>query len=604
MRTAVRNRSEPDDIQPAADMPGDPFHIDSPPGAPLRRAALTAARPFLSWVLGLGTYRTLYRRVQATPDQPFESLALEALNIPLDCSPSDVDVIPRRGPLMVASNHPHGALDGLVLLAMMRRARSDVRLLANHLLARVPELRELCFFVDPFDGPSATARSRSGLRAAHMWLRGGGALVMFPAGEVAHRRLPDGTYADSPWHETVARLALMSGAQVLPAYIEGANSRLFYAAGRLHPAFRTVLLARELLKKRGFAATVRVGRPTAARDLASGPHAAALATQAVRTRVDRLASHGPVEPASDRADAIASEIANLPAESCLVESGALRVFCTEAGQIPATLDQIGRLRERAFRAVGEGTDRELDLDAFDARYLHLFSWDGERRRIVGAYRIGRTDEILATHGVEGLYTRTLFRYDWRLIERLSPALELGRSFVRPEYQRNHNALLLLWRGIGRFVVRNPQYRVLFGPVSISARYSDSSRGMLRSFLEQNHMDRSLAELVQAVNPQLLKPAPSPSTSIVPRTIDEANRLIANLESDGKGMPVLLRQYLKLNARLIGFNVDPDFGSALDALMLVDLTTIDPSVLARYLGREGASQFLAFERGTRHGSAAA
>lgn len=523
-------------------MPGDPFHIDSPPGAPLRRAALTAARPFLSWVLGLGTYRTLYRRVQARPDRPFESLALDALNIRLDCSPSDIDVIPRRGPLVVASNHPHGALDGLVLLATMRRARSDVRLLANHLLARIPELRELCFFVDPFDGPSAAARSRSGLRAAHMWLRGGGALVMFPAGEVAHRRLPDGTCADSPWHETVARLALMSGAQVLPAYVEGTNSWLFHAAGRLHPAFRTVLLPRELLKKRGCPATVRLGRPTAARDLVSGPHAAALATQAVRARVDRRVSDGPVEPASDRADAIASEIANLPAESCLVESGAFRVFCAEARQIPATLDEIGRLRERAFRAVGEGTGREL---------------------------------------------------------------ELGRSFVRLECQRNHNALLLLWKGIGRFVVLHPQYRILFGPVSISARYSDSSHGMLRAFLEQNHMDHSLGELVEAINPHLVKPDPAPpSPSIVPRTIDEANRLIANLESDGKGMPVLLRQYLKLNARLIGFNVDPAFGGALDALMMVDLTTIDPSVLMRYLGREGAGQFLAFERRARHGSAAA
>lgn len=585
-------------------MPNDPFHIDSPPGTPLRRAALTAARPFLAWVLGLDTYRTLYRQVQLTPDRPFENVALEALDIRLDVSPSDIDVIPRRGPLVVASNHPHGALDGLVLLATMRQVRSDVRLLANRLLACIPELRELCFFVDPFDGPSAAARSRSGLRAAEAWLRGGGALVVFPAGEVAHRCLPDGTCADSPWHATVARLALMSGAQVLPASIAGTNSRLFYAAGRLHPAFRTVLLARELLKKRGCPATVRLGLPIAARDLAGGPHAALQATQAVRTRVERLAQHTSVDPASDRADSIASEIAGLPAESCLVESGAFRVFCAEAQQIPATLGEIGCLRERAFRAVGEGTGRDLDLDAFDARYLHLFSWDGERRRIAGAYRIGRTDEILATHGVEGLYTRTLFRYDRRLIERLSPALELGRSFVRPEYQRNHNALLLLWKGIGRFVVRHPRYRVLFGPVSISARYSDSSHGMLRAFLEQNHMDRSLADLVEAMNPQLVKPEPAPSTSIVPRTIDDANRLIANLEADGKGMPVLLRQYLKLNARLIGFNVDPDFGGALDALMRVDLTAIDPTVLARYLGREGASQFLAFERQARHGSVAA
>jgi len=395
----------------------------------------------------------------------------------------------------------------------------------------------------------------------------------------------------------------------MPAFIEGVNSRCFYAAGRVHPALRTALLARELLKKRGRAITVRLAQPLAARDLAGATDDAAKATHVIRSAVeglrhlDRLPAPSRVEGKADaptksdvvsgltRTDSIATEIARLSNQSCLVASGAFQVFCTEATQIPSALREIGRLREVTYRAVGEGTGRNVDLDEFDDRYLHLFSWDLDRRQIVGAYRIGQTDRILATHGVEGLYTRTLFRYDERLITRLSPALELGRSFVRAEYQKNYNALLLLWKGIGQFVVRHPEYRILFGPVSISARYCDSSHRLLMAFLQQNHLDRDLAELVEAINPSAVKPATSVSSAI-PQSIEEANRLVTQAEADGKGVPILLRQYLKLNARLIGFNVDPHFGDALDALMMVDLTAVDSAILNRYLGRQEAADFLA------------
>jgi len=207
---------------------------------------------------------------------------------------------------------------------------------------------------------------------------------------------------------------------------------------------------------------------------------------------------------------------------------------------------------------------------------------------------------MMAEGVDGLYTRTLFRYDERLIARLSPALELGRSFVRAEYQKNYNALLLLWKGIGRFVATHPQYRVLFGPVSISCRYSDSSHRLLMAFLQQNHLNRDLAALVEAINPRVMNPAP---TQAIPRSIEEANRLVTEAEGDGKGVPILLRQYLKLNAKLLGFNVDPHFGDALDALMLVDLTTVDAAILNRYLGRQEAARFLARHRASMSAHAA-
>lgn len=576
-------------------MPDDPFAIDAHPldgparvaGAavrsPARRAAETVARPFLSRLLALNACRALYDRVRIA-GAPFERAVLDALGVRIECADADVDLIPQHGAVVLAANHPHGALDGLVLLALAHRVRPDVRLLANHVLARIPELEPLCFFVDPFGGPAAAARSRAGLRAAHLWLRGGGALVAFPAGEVAHDAVDGGPApADSPWSATVARLGLATGAQVVPAFIEGRNSRLFYFAGRLHPRLRTALLPRELLWKKGVSVRVRLGLPVATRDLSDQPQAA---TAAIRRQVERLTGD-----ISSSSSAIAAEVAQLPGEQCLAASGALRACWATSEQIPCTLREIGRLREAAFGAAGEGTGRSVDLDVFDGRYQHLFVWDEERRLVVGAYRFGRTDEILSRHGVDGLYTRTLFHYDDRLFRELPPALELGRSFVRAEYQRSPFALLLLWKGIGRFVVRHPQYRVLFGAVSISRRYDDGTRARLMAFLEHNHRS-VLAPFVRPLNART--PA-IPVHESVPRTVDEADRLIAALEADGKGMPVLLRQYLKLNARLIGFNLDPTFGDALDALMMVDLASVERGILCRYMGAEGAAAFLAHHR---------
>ncbi len=575
-------------------MQSNPFHIDTLHDSRLGQLATRVARPLLSRLLALPAYRALYARAQELPsDRPFELRALEALEIQPRYAPAELAGLPRQGPLIVAANHPHGALDGLLLAAALRTVRNDVRVLTNHLLARIPELSELCYFVDPFGGRDAAARSRSGLRAAHVWLRRGGALVIFPAGEVAHTPHGAGTYADSEWQPTVGRLAQAARARIVPAFIEGSNSAAFYAAGQLHASLRTALLARELLKQRGRRATVRFGAALPPVSAVSDDPSAI--TRSIRRAVDELAR--PRAATSDETTPrVSDEVEHLPADSLLVESGTFQVFVARAAQIPAALREIGRLREVSYRLVGEGTGHDIDLDRFDEHYLHLFSWDREARQIVGAYRIGQTDRITATTGIDGLYTRTLFTYDDRLVAKLSPALELGRSFVRPEYQKNYNALLLLWKGIGQFVVRHPEYRVLFGPVSISARYSDRSQRLLMAFLRQNHLDRDLATLVSAINPSTINPAPD---GAVPASVDDANRMIAATDGGSTGVPILLRQYLKLNARLIGFNVDPSFGDALDALMMVDLAAVEPAILNRYLGRQEAVRFLA-----RHATAQA
>ena len=291
-----------------------------------------------------------------------------------------------------------------------------------------------------------------------------------------------------------------------------------------------------------------------------------------------------------------AEIDALPPEQRLVDRGRFHVYCAHAGQIPWALQEIGRLRELTFRAVGEGTGRCSDIDLFDAFYLHLFVWDARAAAIAGAYRLGLVDQILARHGKRGLYTHTLFKYRTRMLDSLSPAIELGRSFVRAEYQRSFAPLLLLWAGIGQFVERSPQYAVLFGPVSISARYAPASRRLIVEYLSAHRIHPRLAREVTPRQPFHASPRtaePSGAISPTPEGIDELSRRIAQIEHDGKGVPVLLRQYLQLGGRLLAFNLDRDFADALDGLIMVDLREVEEAVLARYMGKRGAAAFRAY-----------
>lgn len=582
------------DIQLPSTMPPWTLDLTGHVTSTTSRTAMTAVWPLLSRGLGLRQLERLYRQIPAASADRFADLALNALAVTAHCADGDISHVPATGALIVVANHPHGAVDGLALASVIRRVRPDVRLLANHWLATIPELEATCFFVDPFGRRSAVDRSHHGLRGALHWLRSGHALIVFPAGEVAHDRSNGDSPRDSDWSTTVGRLALHAAAPIVPAHIAGRNSRLFYLAGRVHPVLRTCLLPRELLKKCGTTVSIRIGPAVRTNREVAGHELTALTREATdRLAVQTLdAPRGPGDEAEARA-AIEREIAALPEDACLVRAGRFRVFCAPAERIPLTLEDIGRLRERTYRAVGEGTGRDIDLDAFDRTYLHLWSWDTEARGVVGAYRLGLADTLVSGDGVDALYTRTLFRYDRALLDRLGPSIELGRSFVREEYQRSHTALLLLWRGIGQFIARHPRYRVLFGPVTISAEYSDEARQLLMSFLEQQYGSGALAGLVTATHPPTRPPRPaSVELSVATASTEEVSRAIASLERSGAGMPVLLRHYLKLNARLLAFNVDPSFRNALDALMMVDLTRVDPSTLSRYIGAEETARYLA------------
>ncbi len=317
---------------------------------------------------------------------------------------------------------------------------------------------------------------------------------------------------------------------------------------------------------------------------------------------ESLAEHRPfdatviVPPISKRW--LAEEIEELPTPQKLLESGPYTIFVAPAKQIPNVLYEIGRLREITFRLVGEGTGESIDLSWFDYHYLHLFLWNREENELVAAYRIGATDTILPRYGLPGLYTSNLFTYEAELIDYLNPALELSRAFVRQEYQREYAALFLLWRGIGRYLVDNPRYKILFGAVSISPQYRYLSRQLMLAYLCSNYLQSDLARFAKAKNPPRAVPLPawgSKKLNIFWKDIEELSEWISAIEVDRKGAPILLRQYLRLGAKLLGFNQDKSFSNAWDGLILLDLTRSDPKLLRRYMGAEGVERFFQYHQ---------
>jgi putative hemolysin len=270
------------------------------------------------------------------------------------------------------------------------------------------------------------------------------------------------------------------------------------------------------------------------------------------------------------AAAMAREVAQLPV---LSKTSDLEVYIARAPMIPNTLREIGRLREVSFRAAGEGTGKSADLDRFDPHYLHLFAWTASKQEIVGAYRLAGTEA-----GLDGLYTATLFKYGQAFLGKMGPALELGRSFVRAEYQKGFAPLLALWKGIGNYLADNPRYTVLFGPVSISNQYQSISRELMVTFLERHASLKEWMGLVAQRNPFRKRTA----MKRLPIDVEDLSDVVADLEPSRAGLPVLLRQYLRLGGKLLGFNVDPEFADALDGLILVDLKKTEPKLLDRYL----------------------
>lgn len=599
----------------------------SPPEAEIDIVSILGTRlpPWLRWsaepagkILGLGGLNAVVRASRTGgPAEGFFGRVLDAVGMRYRVEGRDE--VPMDGPLVIVANHPFGAPEAIALADWLAKRRPDLKILANHLLERFPALAPWLIPVDPFGFRSSAARNLGPLKSALRHLRGGGALLVFPAGEVSAFHPRTGAIEDKEWTPHLGALVRAARASVLPVFFPGSNSKVFHALGMVHPLFRTAMLPREFLRWRGKEITMRVGRAIPASKLTGHEDNAAL-TRSLRMRVELLGGEsspgrrrrfpplpglpwhrksavssmadpvaGPADPAL-----LAGEVAGLGNASLLGEQGGLEVRIAKADQIPTLLREIGRLREITFRAIGEGTGKSIDLDEHDRDYLHLFLWNPAANEVAGAYRMGLTDEILARHGERGLYTTTLFRFAPGFLKRLGPAMELGRSFVTAGYQRKPHSLFLLWRGIAAFAARNPRYRLLFGPVSISNDYSQVSKDLIIQFLSARHGDRKTSRWIAARHP--FRPARyfrrhGRHYADGLGSIEEVSAVVAEFEADGKGVPVLLRQYLRMNAVMLKFNVDPNFSNVVDGLVLADLVHSERKLLARYMGETELAAYL-------------
>ena len=579
---------------------------------------------FAGKFIPLDEARELYQRVRQAP-QGFRLEALLAeMKVTLGVQHADLERIPVKGPLVAIANHPFGVLDGVALTVLLSRVRSDVKILTNSLLDGIPELHRQCIFVDPFNAPSSTDKNLKPLKQALAWLHQGGALAVFPAGEVSQWNVREAQVTDPAWSSAAARLARKTGASALPVFFCGRNSGRFQVLGLINPRLRTLFLLAEFLQQREKNIEIRIGNAIP-HDLIANLDNDDEATEYLRLRTYLLSYRGkkPISlPAKMRAALprkpqekiaaqvpprfVSNDIAALPPERLLVENAEFAVYAARAPELPHALDELGRLREVTFRAAGEGTGRATDLDRFDAYYWHLLLWNKEKKEIAGAYRAGNTDEIIRVHGIKGLYTNTVFRYDEKLFLKIGTALELGRSFVRTEYQRHYAPLLLLWKAIARFVAAHPETPVLFGAVSISNEYSGVSREMIVRYFEQRESGREFADLVHARTPfraPMLRRWDCRALCSALHGLDQLADPISDVEEDGKGLPVLLRQYAKVGGRLVGFNLDRKFSDVIDGLVIVDLRQTDAAVLERYMGKDGSAAFRRFhgleERGNPH-----
>ncbi len=535
----------------------------------------------------------------------FFLLACKYLNLQYDLC--GLENIPKEGPCVIVANHPHGLSDGLMFGDVAMRVRSDIRIVVNEFLHCVYGMRPYSITVDVYGGDAARRANMAGMRDILKWLRGGHCILVFPSGSAASYSPQDGRIIDDPWQANISALIRKTGATVVPMHISGHTGRLFQLITRIAKKHRASLLPREIKRDGRMRHSIRLGKPIEPSLFAMFPDDESLSDYfRLRSMLLRYpqaeqpsarqapARHGTPVEAPENAEVLAQEIAALPPE-CLfyeVPGNGFKVYVAEAARIPHMLHEIGVQREHTFRSVGEGTGTACDLDSYDLHYLHLFIWDSRANRLVGAYRIGKTDEILAKLGVKGIYNSCFFNIGKPALATLSQGLELGRAFIVPDYQRLPASLDSLWMGIGRYIVAHPQYRYLYGTVSISNEYSSLSRSLILSYLQQCKMSDELAAAISAYNPPRELGLLSEDARLLPTALADPRllgSLVSELEADGKSIPVLLRQYLRLGGRMAAFNVDEAFGNTLDCFVIVDVHQTPERVLQRYCGKEQAQR---------------
>ena len=543
----------------------------------------------LAEVSGLKRLERFYNEIEHLRDLDFVDAIFSKLELGLAVEDRDLEHLPREGGVVFVANHPYGAIDGLALVKVLGRVRPDLKVMANFLLQQLEPLEGRFIGVNPFE--QLTSRSSfQGMRQAMAHVKAGGALAVFPAGEVSSWRKELKVVADPRWKAPVIKMTQRAGVPVVPVWFDGANSLVFQMLGMIHPSLRTLALPKEMMRMRGRSVRMRIGNAVPPKDIAAFTSADHLASF-LRAKTYALGSGLQVKreffaplrfpqrpkevvPPMDPA-LLAAEVAGIE-DLKLNTQAEFDLYLAPSHRIPQLLREIGRLREVTFREVGEGTNKAIDLDEFDIYYDHLFLWDRNAQRLAGAYRVGDGRRIMDRYGKRGFYTFSLFRMDRRMDRVLRKSFELGRSFVVKEYQRHRLPLFMLWRGLLLHVTSNPDHRYLIGPVSISGSYSRFSRSLIMEFVEREHQDAEMASWVGPRNRFKVKREKTDRAALVEASnadLRKMDKLIADADPHEQAMPVLLKKYLLLNGKVIGFNRDPRFNDALDALMVLDLANL-------------------------------
>lgn len=553
-------------------------------------------------LMKIDRFNQLFEKVANKEGLEFIENALNELDIKIETSPEEMSRIPKKGAFVAVANHPYGGLDELILLSVISKYRPDFKLMTAPLLNTVPQLK--AHFVSfSLDEQIDKKLSSSEANIIFDYLQQGNALGLFPAGEVSHFQTSIRKIVDKEWNLIAGRFIKKSKVSVLPVHISGSNSLLFNILSLINSALGDAKLPSEMLNKKDETVTVRIGNPIRTEQLDNFDNTYQM-LRFLRAKTYALSSPLKISPffrnpfkikvnpeqiiEAVPQEKLEADLASLRADALVLTHQNYEVFVAEATEIPNILRELGRLREITFRAEGEGTNRSIDVDEYDVHYLHLFAWDKDAKKIVGAYRIGRGAELYAKFKIKGFYLNELFKIEKDFAPILKKSLEMGRSFIIEEYQGKHASLFLLWKGLLLYLRNSPEYRYLIGPVSISNNFSTLSKELMVKFIKQNHYDWELAKFVKPRKKFKPKFKSEDSEILLNQNFKNMKDLdlqISEIEATHAKMPILLKKYISQNSKIICFNIDPKFNDALDGFLIMDLQNV-PEDTIKMLDKTG------------------
>ncbi len=540
----------------------------------------------LGILLKFNKINKVYSKLYHKGGMKFINALINELEINYEISDEDLLKIPEKGSFITVSNQPYGGIDGMLLLDAITVRRPDFKVIANFLLKRIDPDCEYILPVNPFKKHEDPGTVILGIKKALEHIKAGSPLGIFPAGEVSHYNDEWTDVTDPQWQNSAIKFIKNADVPVVPVYFQGTNSRIYHLLGMINPALRAIKLPSELLNKKKKVIKIRIGNPIPVKDqkefndpfkygrfLRAKTYSLGTTLEVKKFFSYSLKRAYREEPVIDPVplEKLLLDIDKL-ASFLLFKSKNFAVYCAPSMIMPNITTEIGRLREITFRAIGEGTNRKIDIDEFDLYYNQLFVWDEEEKKIVGAYRAGKGKDIIEKYRLQGLYIHSLFRIDKNLTPILQQSIELGRSFISTEYQRKPLPLFLLWKGILYFLIKNPDYRYLIGPVSISNRFSDFSKGLIIKFIKENYFNQELAKYIKPRHNFRVKLGDMDTDIILgdSKDLTKLDKFIKDIEPRNYSVPVLLKKYLKQSGKIIGFNIDPKFNNALDGLLILDL----------------------------------